>query len=510
MNISNLLTQSGMTFSNEPAVSFGSKNILNYKQLSQLSAIIAGNLLIKYQLSAGDRVAIVSENCPQYIELFFAIWHAGLVVVPINAKLHKKELEYILLQSGASICFASSKITNVLLNEVDKIGFSNNVINIDSKEYKLLTHGMEHKINTCEPNDPAWLFYTSGTTGKPKGAMLSHRNLLAMTQGYFSDIDNISPGDAIFHAAPLSHGSGFYILPHVAHGGVNVIPKSGGFNEKELLDLLKDYNNVSLFAAPTMVKRWLEYYQKNGFGSDVFDSLKTIIYGGGPMYQRDLLNAQGILGNKLVQMYGQGESPMTICALSKEQHMNIKHPNYKSNLGSVGTPMLGISLKITDENGTEVIDGLSGEIMVKGDSVMLGYYNDKKATDSTIIDGWLKTGDIGFKSIDGMITLVDRTKDVIISGGSNIYPREVEEVLLQHPSVIETSVFGKNDDTWGEIVIAAVVIKKHSKLDDIALDEHCLENLTRFKRPKKYIFLEYLPKNNTGKILKTTLRDLYG
>lgn len=509
MNIASLLTHSGTIFANETAVSSGAKSSLSYNELAIRSGTIANNLITQYQLSPGDRVAVISANCVEYIEILFAIWHAGLVAVPVNAKLHTNEFTYILEQSGAAICFASSKIYQSLLNEVKITALPLSIISLEQDEYSALTQGNVLELVTCQPDDPAWLFYTSGTTGKPKGAMLSHRNLLAMTQSYFSDIDDISVGDSIFHAAPLSHGSGFYILPHIAHGGINVIPTSGGFNEQELLDLLPCYHNVCLFAAPTMVKRWLEYYQNNTNCPTVFTHLKTIIYGGGPMYQQDLLNAQQVLGNKLVQMYGQGESPMTICALSKYHHGNHNHPHHKSHLASVGIPMLGIELKIVDVHGNEVENGQAGEIVVRGDTIMLGYFNNPQATAETIVGGWLKTGDIGIKSSDGFITLVDRTKDVIISGGSNIYPREVEEVLNQHPAVLETSVFGQKDDNWGEIVVAAVVIKKNAQLNETVLDSYCLKNLARFKRPKKYVFLDSLPKNNTGKILKKTLRKQY-
>lgn len=518
MNIANLLMHSGAVFADKPAVAFGNDVVLNYQQLAKRSAIIADKLLIKYQLSPGDRVAIISANCPQYIELLFAVWHAGLVAVPVNAKLHENELHYVLEHSGAVVCFTSTTIAADIIDKISLIASFKILIEINSKEYLGLVQGKTAPIFNCQPNHPAWLFYTSGTTGKPKGALLSHKNLLAMTQCYFSDIDEISPGDSIFHAAPLSHGSGFYVLPHVAHGAINVIPASGRFDEQELLTLLLHYKNVSLFAAPTMLKRWLKHYQKeyqkeyqkNSIDKqNALQNIKTIIYGGGPMYQQDLVNAQQLLGNKLVQMYGQGESPMTICALTKYHHSDKNHPDYKLRLASVGTAMLGIRLKIVDNNGREVKNGQAGEIFVHGDTVMLGYLSDPQASQETLINGWLKTGDMGIKSSDGFITLVDRSKDVIISGGSNIYPREVEEILNRHPEVVEISVFGKKDDNWGEVVVAAVVLIENSSINSSHLDQYCLTHMTRFKRPKKYFFLKQLPKNNTGKILKTMLREQY-
>jgi long-chain acyl-CoA synthetase len=505
MNIANILVRAASTFDKQAAVAFGEDILLNYQELANNSAVLALNLVTHYNLRPGDRVAIITNNCPEYIEILFAVWHAGLVVVPINAKLHKKEFNYVLSHSDAKVCFSSSKLLSVITPLSEEIEALQQVIEISSAEYKQLLMGNKSKVCSRQPNDPAWLFYTSGTTGKPKGAMQSHKNLQTMIQCYFSDIDSINAGDAIFHPAPMSHGSGYYILPHIVKGGLNVIPKSGGFNEQELLTLLNAYKNVSLFAAPTMVKRWLNFAQKK---THAFKHLKTIIYGGGPMYLQDLDSAQQLLGNKLVQMYGQGECPMTICALTHYQHQDSNHPDYKNRLASIGMPMSGMEVKLTDKLGNTVEQGQPGEILVRGDAVMLEYFKNDKATQETLVDGWLKTGDIAIQNIDGFITLVDRAKDVIISGGSNIYPREVEEVLNQHPDVDEVSVIGRKDTDWGEVVIA-IVVSPNEQLTSGHLDAFCIENMTRFKRPKKYIFINNLPKNNTGKILKTTLRELY-
>jgi len=506
MNIANILVRAASMFGQQAAVASGEDTVLNYQALADNSAVLAQNLLNKYNLQPGSRIAIISSNCPEYIEIFFAAWHAGLVIVPINAKLHKKEFHYVLSHSGATLCFTSIKLLSVIAPLTKDIESLQQVIEIGSPEYQSLMIGEKSPLCLRKPDDPAWLFYTSGTTGQPKGALQSHKNLYAMMHCYFTDIDSIDVGDAIFHAAPMSHGSGYYMLPHIIKGGINVIPKSGGFNEQELLELLNVHENVSMFAAPTMVKRWLSFAQHK---PNAFDHLKTIVYGGGPMYQQDLEDAQQLLGNKLVQMYGQGECPMTICALTRHQHQDTKHPNYKSRLASIGMPMSGIEIKLINTDGHEAKTEQAGEIFVRGDAVMLEYYKNAHATAETLIDGWLKTGDIAKQSADGFITLVDRAKDVIISGGSNIYPREVEEVLTQHQDVIEASVIGKKDNDWGEIVIA-IIVSADKNLTTEQLDAFCLEHMGRFKRPKHYIFIDELPKNNTGKILKTTLRTLYG
>ncbi len=356
---------------------------------------------------------------------------------------------------------------------------------------------------TTTPNDVAWLFYTSGTTGRPKGAMLTHRNLMNMTASYLADVDRIAPGDGILHAAPMSHGSGIYVLPHVAKGAVQVIPPSGGFDVPEVLDLIAAWPGLSMFAAPTMVKRLAEH---PATARADLRNLKTIVYGGGPMYLADLEKAHDVFGHKLAQIYGQGESPMTITALDKASHAETSHPRYRERLASVGTPQLSVEVRIADADGTTLQTGQPGEVLVRGDAVMRGYWKDPEATSAALRDGWLWTGDMGSMDQDGYLTLRDRSKDLIVSGGSNIYPREVEEVLLQHAAVAEVSVVGRPDAEWGEVVVAFIAPAQGMRPDPAVLDAHCLEYIARYKRPREYQFLATLPKNNYGKVLKTALR----
>ena len=349
-------------------------------------------------------------------------------------------------------------------------------------------------------DSPAWLFYTSGTTGNPKGAVLSHGNLLTMTSCYFTGVDQIAAGDAIVHAAPMSHGSGLYMLPHIAHAAVNVIPESGGFQADELIALLRHYPGASLFAAPTMVKRLVSSVTQ---AADV-DNLKTLVYGGGPMYLADLDRAHEVLGFRLAQIYGQGESPMTITSLDKAQHGDTGHPRYRERLASVGVAQAGVELAVVDSHGRRLPSGEAGEVLVRGPSVMLGYWRNEAATHEALRDGWLHTGDVGRLDADGFLTLVDRSKDMIISGGSNIYPREVEEVLLRHPAVTEVAVVGCVDEEWGERVVAFVVADPVPP--EAELDQHCLRHMARFKRPRRYVWRDSLPKNHYGKVLKRELR----
>ncbi len=355
------------------------------------------------------------------------------------------------------------------------------------------------------PDELAWLFYTSGTTGQPKGVMLSHRNLLAMTACYRADVTSVDARDAKVYAAPMSHGAGLYAFAYLAVGARHVVPVSGGFDAAELMFLARDLGRVCLFAAPTMVHRLVEHAEHHGLGGDGF---QTIVYGGGPMYVADIQLARAVLGPRFVQIYGQGESPMTITALSRADIEDDTHPAWRDRLASVGVAQSAVEVRVVDGDGEPLPVGGIGEVVVRGDTVMQGYWNDPAASAAALRSGWLHTGDMACFDAAGFLTLKDRSRDLIISGGSNIYPREVEEVLLEHPAVSEAAVVGAADAEWGEVVVAFVVGVHAEAVPFDALDALCLERIARFKRPKRYVQLAKLPKNHYGKVLKTELRQM--
>ena len=505
MNIANTLVQAGREHTGRPALAVGVAPYCTYGELAQRVAFMAGRLLDGLGLQPGDRVGIAMKNSPQFLEVLYAAWHAGCSAVPINAKLHAREFEYILAHSGTRVCFITPELEETIVPLRESVATLERVVTAPSSEYEVLYEGPPLPLAETSPDDLAWLFYTSGTTGRPKGAMLTHRNLMSMTLGYFSDVDSIQPGDSVIHAAPMSHGSGLYGLPHVAKGAVHVIPDSGGFQPEEIFQMVQQYTGVTFFAAPTMVKRLVDH---SATGTLDLSNLKTIVYGGGPMYVEDLKLAMSALGNRLVQIYGQGESPMTITSMTKAQHGDTSDPHLEEHLASAGTPQTGIEVRVVDEDDVTLPTGEVGEVLVRGDAVMTGYYDNPEATAKSLRDGWLHTGDLGFMDGDGFLTLKDRSNDMIISGGTNIYPREVEDVLLLHEGVQETAVIGKPDPDWGESVVAFVVAKPGSGATAEALDALCLENVARFKRPKEYRFIDALPKNNYGKVVKTELREL--
>ena len=302
----------------------------------------------------------------------------------------------------------------------------------------------------------------------------------------------------------MSHGAGLYNFAQVIAGARHVVPESRGFDAEEFFALAAAHGDATTFAAPTMVKRLVDHAQASATPGN---AIRTIVYGGAPMYAADILRAIGVLGDRFVQIYGQGESPMTITALSRAQLMDRSHPRYQARIASVGVAQSAVQVRVADETGRPLPAGATGEVLVRGDSVMLGYWRNPAATAAALRDGWLHTGDVGVLDDDGFLTLKDRSKDVIISGGSNIYPREIEEVLLRHAGVQEVCVIGRPHAEWGEEVVAFVVRRPGALVDADALDALCIDNIARFKRPKAYRFVTALPKNNYGKVLKREIRD---
>ena len=497
MNLASWLHRNGLSHPGLPACVSGTRVVASYGELAARAARLAGSLRDRFKLAPGDRVAIAAKNSPAYLELLYGIWHAGLAAVPANAKLHGAELGYILEHSGARVCFASPGIDAEIAPHAPKS--LERLIAIGSADYESLFAADPIPVTPRAPDDLAWLFYTSGTTGRPKGAMLTHRNLAAASHAYMAEVDPVTPGNGILHAAPMSHGSGLYIMAHVARLGVQIVPESGGFEAEEVFKLFDAWPATSMFAAPTMIKRLVESPAACNPAN-----IRTLIWGGAPMYVEDVLRALDRFGPRLAQIYGLGESPMTITTLLKQDIADSTHPRWRERLASAGRPYACMEAIVADAQDRALPQGETGEILCRGDAVMAGYWRNEEASAATLRGGWLHTGDVGVFDEEGYLHLKDRSKDMIISGGSNIYPREVEEVLLTHDAVREVSVIGRPDREWGEVVVAYVVgAAKREELDAL-----CLAHIARFKRPKDYVFIDALPKNNYGKVLKTELRAM--
>jgi long-chain acyl-CoA synthetase len=496
MNLAATLHRIALAEPGRPALFDGDRLLYSYGELGARAARLAHALLDR-GVEPGDRVVLFMRNHPAYLELIYGCWWAGIAVVPVNAKLHLREAQWIVDHSQATCAFVTPDVG-------EGLHAPGGCIDVTTGGYDALFLGGDAAPAARKPDDLAWLFYTSGTTGKPKGVMLTHRNLMTMGLTYFVDVDAVDAADAIVYGAPMSHGAGLYAIPHVMAGARHVVPASGGFDPAEIFRLARSLGRLSMFAAPTIVKRLVDHAEAAGLDGEGF---KSIVYGGAPMYAADIQRALRIMGPRFVQIYGQGESPMVITSLARHHLSDTGHPRHAQRLASVGVAQTPVEVRVADATGRPLSPGDIGEVLVRGDTVMQGYWRDPAATQAALRGGWLFTGDMGALDADGFLTLKDRSKDMIISGGSNIYPREVEEVLLLAPGVAEVSVVGAPDAEWGEVVVAFVVPQPGAIVTAAELDAVCLEHIARFKRPKSYEIVAALPKNNYGKVLKTALRE---
>jgi len=502
MNPAEWLRRTAALMPDRPALLKGEELAADYTTFAARAAAIAGALNAR-GIGAGDQVAILMKNCTEYLEAIYGIWWSGATAVPINAKLHEKEAAWIIENAEARLVFASPGTADALADVKPRC--VEEVIAAGTPVFtNLYDAAPRPRPAEIDRDDVIWLFYTSGTTGRPKGVMITAQNMMAMVMGYQDGIARHDEHDATLYAAPMSHGAGIYNFMFVMAGARHICPVSGGFDPAEICDLAPKFGRITMFAAPTMVRRLIDHAKASGATGE---GLETIIYAGGPMYLADIMEAVDVLGDRFAQIYGQGECPMAITTLPKSYVTDRSHPRWRERLTGVGYQQSVSLVRIVDQGGADLPAGEIGEIVVAGTAVMKGYWKNPEATQNTIRDGWLWTGDMGAMDEDGFVTLHDRSKDMIISGGSNIYPREVEEILLAHPDVAEVSVVGKPHDEWGEIVVACVVPEPDRTVDPAALDRQCIENIARFKRPKHYVAMSALPKNNYGKVVKTDLRE---
>jgi acyl-CoA synthetase (AMP-forming)/AMP-acid ligase II len=512
MNIGHTLSQSARIFPNRPAIVYGGQ-VSTYARFNRRANRLA-NALHRLGVAHGDHVAILMYNCPEMLEALYACFKLGCAAVPVNFRLHPKEFAFIIDHSEARAVIVSPELCEPLTEIRGLIAGADHLITTagasgELLDYETLLAGeTDHWEDVdVDPDDSAWLFYTSGTTGAPKGAMLTHRNLLAMIMGFYADIcPDFGAQDVILHAAPLSHGSGLWALPNIAKAAKNVIFKSKSFNAEEVLALIQEHRVTNMFCVATMVKRMMEspLVDQTDHGS-----LKAMCYGGGPMMVTDILKAIETFGSVLVNLYGQGESPMTISCLQQWEHVLDGGEQHVKRLGSAGIPRTDVEVRILDPEDREVPADETGEIVTRSDVVMKGYWRNPEATAKTLRNGWLHTGDIGLMDENGYVFLMDRSKDMIVSGGENIYPREVEEVLARHPAVREVVVIGVPDPQWGEAIKAVVSLREGTSATEDGLIAFCKDHIAGYKKPESVDFVDEIPKSNYGKLLKREVRAKY-
>lgn len=506
MNIARLLERSAAACPDHPAVIRGN-DILTFAALEDRVARLASYLASR-GLRPGDRIAIVQWNGPAVLVSLLAAFRGGFCAVPINARSTPYEVTQILEDAEvAAVVYGPEYLEHVAIVAdgcvricVGGEGGADGEINLDDA---LNAAGRPAAAHPARSDDIAWLFYTSGTTGRMKGATLTHRNLLAMVAAYLADIRALPSNAAVLHAAPLSHGSGLYALPPLARAATQVLTSSRSYDPEEVLRLVRERRITDIaFLAPTMVK-WL----LDANDAKPLPTLEHVVYGGAPMYVDDLKRALAEFGPIFTQIYGQAEAPVTIARLTREDHIEAQR-SFPERLMSTGRPYTTVDVGIVDDKGNIVTVG-EGEIVVRGDVVMRGYWRNDEATTHVFTEGWLHTGDLGRMDEAGFVFLLDRNKDMIISGGANIYPREVEEVILEHPLVKQVAVVGAPDDEWGEHVVAVIAPVDGSDPTALRIEvvQLCRDRLAGYKQPRRFEWMEQLPTSAYGKILKRELRE---
>ncbi len=481
--IGDLALKSAKAYPNKIAVKF--KGIsYSYEQLIQRAYALT-SYFHSIGLKKGDRLGILMSNRSEHIELDVAVSFFGLIKVPLNYRLHPEEHEYQIKDSGMVLLIGETDLLNKLNTALPTITVG--------EEYEIIIQKYYGQIyeNEVNEDDLMAIMYTSGTTGNPKGVMLSHRNMVsgAISLSIACEVDF---NDTIGHVAPLTHGANF--LSHVAwlFGLTQVVYDK--FEPHLFIQHLEEDQISIIFLVPTMVNLMVQHEQ---FDPAKLKTIKSINMAGSPIAAAKLQEALNKIGTKFVETYGQVEAPMCISIMPRNELQN--------RLDSCGRIGPFVDVKIIDDEGNELPAGEVGEIIAKGPLVMQGYWNNDKATQDTLKDGWLHTGDLGKLDNNGYLYIVDRKKEVIISGGVNIYPREVEEVLNKHPFVKETCVIGVPDEKWGESVIAYIVPNGRGEVQSEELIELCKNHLASFKKPKEIYIVESLPKSSYGKILKREL-----
>jgi long-chain acyl-CoA synthetase len=465
----------------------------DYRTLVHRVAARAGALRAR-GVKPGDRVAIYSTNRPDYLEVLYAIWWCGASAVPLSSMLHPREVAELLYDCAAVTCFVSEDVAGGLDGALP-------IVLLDAGESRAARGHSPIECAERAPEDAAWIFYTSGTTGTPKGATLSHGNLLAMAMAYLADVEWVDERSGLLHLALQSHASGLFALPFVARGAAQVVPTRT--DPDHVAALLTARERLTFFAPPIMMRR---LSAAPAIASAPVERMGTLLVGAAPVYADDLRAAMSTFGQRIWNGYGQGETPCTITAMSPRAMAAAAAAGDEDLLRSVGVPRIATQVRVVDPDDRPLPDGEVGEVVVAGPTVMSGYLNRPDATAETLRGGWLHTGDLGC-FVDGHLTLLDRSKDLVISGGANIYPREVEDVLLQEPTVADIAVIGVPDDEWGERVVAVVVPADGCTIDPARLDAYCLSTMARYKRPKEYVAVDSLPRNGAGKVLKRELRE---
>ncbi|QGK70146.1 long-chain-fatty-acid--CoA ligase [Allosaccharopolyspora coralli] len=481
------------------AVTFRGEN-LSYARLDERVTRLA-HALRELGVDQGDRVALLSRNHPSYLETLFAAGLLGAVFVPLNARLTAPEVAYCLQDSGTSVFIHSAELTDVGIAAAEQAGCGRRVVvdgdpDVDSVGYEdIVATADTRRVDLPVTHDDAcFIMYTSGTTGRPKGVVLTHRNIVFSAMNAVIDLDLLSDEVSLV-CAPLFHTAAldFVALPTLLKGGTVRIEE--GFDAERVLDAIEESGVTYMFGAPTMCDALSAHPD---WASTDLSSIRRMIVAAAPVPPRTL-HTFAERGVKLCQAYGLTETGPGALILTPDK--------LQDKLGTAGVPHFFTDVSLADAEGEPVAAGERGEIRISGPNVMREYWNQPDATTDSFADDWFRSGDLGVADDDGFVTVVDRMKDMIISGGENIYPAEVEATLLELAGVAECAVFGVPDERWGEVGRAAVTVEDGTRLSEQDMREFLLPRLAKFKIPASFVVVDAIPRNASGKIRKDQLRE---
>ena len=510
MSVGNVLRRCAFKFSDKPALIFRGTQ-LTYADLNGRVNSLA-NSLLKLGLNKGDRVAMLMHNCPEFIETYFACAKSGGVCVPINSLLKQKELMQILEYIKPRFLIFDEDFTEIvqsMLSTLPVIEFPI-ALRDEAKMFRqyaaLVREGEDSEPNvSISDDDLLSIFLTSGTTGRPKGAMRTHRHELLNMMTCALEL-GIRYDDRALLLFPFYHITFADNLRHILMANTIVIRREGGFDAHEVLGMLSTEKITTCQFVPTMINAMLQASTPEKYDLSRF---RLLLYAASPMPVELLKEAIKRFKCQFVQMYGQTETGPCTTALKPEDHVLEGSDAQIAKLASAGRPVLDYELRILDDTGKDATIGEVGEIVVRSEAMTIGYWGLPNETARTIRDGWLHTGDFGRLDDEGYVYIVDRKHDMIISGGKNIYPREIEEIIYTHEAVLEAAVIGVPDEYWGESVKAFVVLKDGMQVTEEEIISLCKENIASYKKPRSVEFVQQLPKSPTGKILKRVIRERF-
>ncbi|WP_025141007.1 acyl-CoA synthetase [Achromobacter sp. DH1f] len=511
MNLAHFLVQAARRHPARPALVCGDAR-LSWRELDARTAALA-QALAERGVGKGDRVLVHARNSFAFAETLFAVLRLGAVWVPTNCRISPDEAVYLAQAAGvkAFLCegqspqhaaaVATAMPQLALLARLGPGDFG------EADTASLIAARQGAAAPACADvayDDPCWFFFTSGTTGQPKAAVLTHGQMAFVVTNHLCDLmPGTTETDVSLVVAPLSHGAGIHFLTQVARAACTVLPEGDRFDAAQAWQLVQEHGVTNLFTVPTIVKMLVEHAAVDAFDHG---SLRYVIYAGAPMYREDQKRALAKLGPVLVQYFGLGEVTGNITVLPPSQHHAGDGP--EARVGTCGYERTGMQISIQDDAGRPLPSGQTGEICVAGPAVFAGYYANPQANAKAFRDGWFRTGDLGYQDDEGYLYITGRESDMYISGGSNIYPREVEEKVLAHPAVAEAAVLGVPDPVWGEVGVMVCVLRPGQALDADALLDWLGPRMARYKLPRQVFFWDALPRSGYGKITKKLVRDV--